>query len=294
MTMKHFVLAIFSTCCFLPMWTESLSAQDEEKQEGNRRQRAGQRLQQDEGQKQEEGQQRGQGGQQRQRQRNGGGLNPASAGARANPASILRIAKQLELSNEQMEQLQAIVKETFPEFAARRDESQQRDPEMQAKRQAAVEKFRAEGLEGQELRAAVMKELGITSPTAEQRREQMEKRKLETEQKQSDSAKTDPTARRQEMQAKQKEMMEKIRDVLTPDQMESLKTKMKEQMERQQMQQRRGENGPGNGQVDRQRNGQNGAEGAKKRGGQREGQNQGDNGNGKGGKRDGGSGGGIS
>ncbi len=237
--MKHIVGAVFCACCLLPFSSDNLSAQDEVKQDGKRRQRTGQRIEQDDRQDRVEGEQ------QRSRQRSGGGPNQAAASGRINPAIILRITKQLELSAEQTEQIQAIIKETYPDFVARREEAQQRDPEMQAKRKAASEKFRAEGLEGQDLRAAVMKELGITPPTAEQRREQMQKRKLQAGQRQSDSEKSDPAVRREEMQAKQKEMMAKLRDVLTKEQMEVLKSKMKEQMERQQMQRRRGGDGQG-------------------------------------------------
>ncbi len=112
--------------------------------------------------------------------------------------AILAHLRGLDLTEKQREQLRELMQ------ALRANVNIQRDPQERQRRQEILERLRKEGLEGEELRRAVMREMGIEPPArGEQRREP-------------------PRVDLAQLQQRRAELMEKLRGILTAEQMTKL------------------------------------------------------------------------
>ena len=138
---------------------------------------------------------RGQQGERGQRDRQGQNRGPQIGNL---DGAILSQLRSLDLTEKQREQVRELMQ------AQRANLNIQRDPQERQRRQELIQKLRDQGLEGEELRRRVMQEMGIEPPVRGQQRGEPPRLDLA------------------QMQQRRAELMEKLRGILTQEQMTKL------------------------------------------------------------------------
>lgn len=201
--MKRGLIAVgLAVATILPTWAHA------QEQRGEGRERRGEQLREQERNRQgdfrRQDQQRGPG---RQGLPPGGlppgGLPPGAQGPARGPQQMLDGAllaqlRGLDLSDQQRQQLRELMQ------TQRANLNINRDPQERQRRQELIERLRKEGLEGESLRRAVMQEMGIQPPPR------------------GESGRPDRAALQAQFSQRRAEMTEKLRGILTAEQMTKL------------------------------------------------------------------------